>query len=560
VRGVILLKEDEMAETTASDTHKTAKTQTQPSWTVMLYLAGDNNLSYDMVWAIKELYSVELPKNISITVQFDPLVGAGTRFYVRQGNERVMDLDGDFDRLGTKVPGPVNTGDPKVLTDFIEKSMRYAPAAHYALVLSGHGGGITGDFLTDYHPGPRSHAANGDHQSLEKGSLSIVELGDTLAKLPTKIDVLGMDSCLMSMAEVASEIGPRADNKPPQAQYLVASEGFVEATGWPYYRLLEFLKRQARTAPRGTGGVNLTAEACAISLVNRCVNYYADYRKAEVSFDMAVCQVNKILDVEDAVRAFVVEFLELTKTSKNDETLWNSVVLAHWKAQSYKWELYTDVWDFFTELKKVLKLEKELSSGHKLCELCDKVAGAVDAAVNCSRFAGAQFQHSHGLSIYFPWSEFYYANAYQETKFAKKTQWHVFLRQYFANTRRPTREKEAQLYHRLYPQPQDGWKKYRLNNVKQDGNGDDILPSPVNVRTNAPFGKTNAPFGKFFDLVVEATHSFMKNPARPEHDYLMLLPEELNELKEAIGFEEQKMKTLISSSSSAAKSAESPSD
>ena len=41
-------------------------------WMIMLYLAGDNNLSDEMVWALKELNSITLPDGIAVTIQFDP--------------------------------------------------------------------------------------------------------------------------------------------------------------------------------------------------------------------------------------------------------------------------------------------------------------------------------------------------------------------------------------------------------------------------------------------------------------------------------------------------------
>ena len=42
-------------------------------WNIMLYLAGDNNLSEDMVWTLAELEKVKvrIGSNV-IAVQFDP--------------------------------------------------------------------------------------------------------------------------------------------------------------------------------------------------------------------------------------------------------------------------------------------------------------------------------------------------------------------------------------------------------------------------------------------------------------------------------------------------------
>ena len=41
-------------------------------WTVMVYLAGDNNLSEEMIYSIKEMYRVGASQDFAVTIQFDP--------------------------------------------------------------------------------------------------------------------------------------------------------------------------------------------------------------------------------------------------------------------------------------------------------------------------------------------------------------------------------------------------------------------------------------------------------------------------------------------------------
>src|SRR5262245_4920204 len=41
-------------------------------WTVMIYFAGDNNLSEEMIYAIKEMYRVGVNRDVNVVVQFDP--------------------------------------------------------------------------------------------------------------------------------------------------------------------------------------------------------------------------------------------------------------------------------------------------------------------------------------------------------------------------------------------------------------------------------------------------------------------------------------------------------
>ncbi len=59
-----------------------SSSETKYTWTFMLYLAGDNNLSDEMVWALKEIFRVGTPEGVAVTVQFDPEEpDRSTRFY-----------------------------------------------------------------------------------------------------------------------------------------------------------------------------------------------------------------------------------------------------------------------------------------------------------------------------------------------------------------------------------------------------------------------------------------------------------------------------------------------
>ena len=212
-------------------------------WTIMVYLAGDNNLSEEMVWALKEIYRVGAPNRVAVTIQFDPLSeNRSTRFYVAPASDTRIDIDGIFPILHDDAFPEVDSGDPDTVVDFVLRSSQAAPAEHYMLILSGHGAGIVGDFLGDTQAG-----------RVTTNSLGALDLGKVFRRLRAKlelaclpqprspvIDVLGLDTCLMSMAEICSEVAG-------EVRYLVGSEGFDPNTGWPYFRLLEQLGKRTTT-------------------------------------------------------------------------------------------------------------------------------------------------------------------------------------------------------------------------------------------------------------------------------------------------------------------------
>jgi hypothetical protein len=412
------------------------------TWTFMLYLAGDNNLDDEMIWTLKEVYRVGVPAGIDVTAQFDTSSRRGVRFY---RPATTLDVDGAFSVLHDRAGGEEDSGDPDALVDFVTESVRRAPAENYMLILSGHGSGVIGDFLTD--------ADTERRRSLQPGSLSIPDLTRVFDRLRRAlgtrdprnpkpvVDILGMDSCLMSMAEVCSEVMG-------QVSLIVGSEGFEPNAGWPYYRLLERL-----AGMKGLG--DLKPEDMARRLVRRYTTYYSDFVDAGLSVDLAVCDVSKEVfgRFEAAVRRFV-DGCEAEVAKGEAEWLDSAIVLAHWRAQSYKGEAYTDVYDFFDLLVQECDRLKDIAgSGVRFAairtlaeEVKDAVSGRRDGTkgvVVFSDTSGPACQHSHGLSVYFPWSLRTYEEAYHVTKFATRTGWHTFLRDHLGRTERKPRKIEG---------------------------------------------------------------------------------------------------------------------
>src|SRR5262245_61774804 len=108
---------------------------TKKSWTVMVYLAGDNNLDGAGVVDLKEMKKVGSNDQLNILAQFDR---AGTkaqtmRYCLRKKTPLAKDA--------VKRLGETNMGDPKVLQDFVSWSAKNYPAEHYMLVLWNHGAG-----------------------------------------------------------------------------------------------------------------------------------------------------------------------------------------------------------------------------------------------------------------------------------------------------------------------------------------------------------------------------------------------------------------------------------
>jgi hypothetical protein len=186
----------------------------QAKWTFMVYMAGDNNLDGAALRDIAEMARAGSTKDVNILVQLDRIEDNLTRrFRITQG--------GGFKKDCLESFGDTNTGDPQILYDFVKWAADNYPADRYALILWNHGSGWWEDAKSRAavpaekkprrhlfnHPVPQEHrsicyddTSGGD--ALDNRELKGV-LSQACALLGKRIDLLGMDACLMNMVEEA---------------------------------------------------------------------------------------------------------------------------------------------------------------------------------------------------------------------------------------------------------------------------------------------------------------------------------------------------------------------
>lgn len=200
------------------------------TWTIMAYVAGDNNLEFEAVSDVMEMevYGSQNGVNIIALVDTHTLfegthwyyIGEGETHFDMEANETYCDCE---QILGPECEAEeLNMGDPATLQNFIEVSVAFAPADRYMLVLWDHGGGWYGVCWDE------SSIREEDNRV---DRLTVHEFGNAIraAEESTGIhlDVLGFDACLMAMMEVAYECHDLAD-------YMVASVTGIPFDGWAY--------------------------------------------------------------------------------------------------------------------------------------------------------------------------------------------------------------------------------------------------------------------------------------------------------------------------------------
>jgi Clostripain family len=419
-------------------------------WTVMIYLAGDNNLADECVHSLMQMKEVEglAEERIEVLAQLDP---KGSRLkshrYAISSVSKRPSLGGDFQEWVTnkkKFEHPfykdystrrrrrrdayheTNTGSPVTLFDFVTWAIETYPADSYMLILAGHGGGSEkGYFLRDEYP---------------EDALTIWEMQVALEAIKkihnVEIDILGMDCCLMTMAEVSFQLKGLA-------QLIVGSEGYSPIAGWPYKAVLQRVRDELRKIkePDPTKRKELERIALANGAVEEYVNYYLEYSIGGLSVEQSsldLRQIDKLKYAIDTLARALTKDLPL-------QDFRNAIVLAHWEAQSFNGEQFVDLYDFCDLLKKYY-------AGKDVVGACQLVLETESIFVTRSCYSGPLYQYSRGLSIYFPWAEIdpdYYAVRFAFDYSAKPTRrsaWMEFLEQYVVTTRRPQRHGPAELF------------------------------------------------------------------------------------------------------------------
>lgn len=426
-------------------------------WSVLIFLGGENNLSDEMIFAIKAMKSsVHLPPKSAgkekfkfhAAVQFAAeysLLSSPIRFALRPG-----DFDGsthgDYVETYESDRAPSWPGDGSYLyelIDFLYWGITHFPAEKYFVILSGHGKGVESNFLVKDSVPPQSLTIKQlqdviDHDDVWM-ALKSVDKTDV-------IDILGFDSCLMSMIEVCYEL---RDN----AKLLVGSQGSEANLGWPYKAVFEYLQENCTDTP----------DKLAKAVVDATVMYYLDFSIiANSSADLSVADLaaNKIKELVAAIDEFAKSLLaklpephesgesnETAGSEKDDvnniekDELLRTLIFAHWYAQTYYSDQYADIADFCD----VLSSNLNPASFKEIIAACKRVIRAIkDNFIIYHCYTGPMYQYSNGISIYFPWAQIYplYENARPSLEFLKHTHWLKFIQRYIKVTQRPPKPGE----------------------------------------------------------------------------------------------------------------------
>lgn len=354
------------------------------SWTVMTYMIADTNLEYFQMEDMAEQEAVgsrpgfNLISYLDRSDQYseDAVIGipnwhGGKTIQVKtRGGSQVLN--------DAPNQGESNTGDPKVLADFIAYTIKNFPAAHYALIFNDHGSSWPGV---------------GADGSSDNDQLTLQELHDGIQNgLDTagvdNLDILGFDACLMATYETASTLQD-------VSKLMIASEELEPGYGWDYTSL--------ETAARG--GKPAEVAASILKAYNE-----QSLSAGESQVTLAELDLTKMPAVDKAVDSFT------TALKGNIDTLAPEIGRALTNSLSYG---NTPDYNFYMtdlgELAGQLDAGKDLTAAIK-----DVVVASVD---------GQATKGATGMAIYFPPTESQVSQHYADVKAAAT--WRDFLGTYY---------------------------------------------------------------------------------------------------------------------------------
>lgn len=408
-------------------------------WTVMVYLAGDNNLDSAGVTDLNEMKQVGSNDNVNIIAQFDraSLSSSTNRYYLRNGTTLVSDIITSL--------GETNMGDPSVLQGFLEWGIDNYPADHYLVVMWNHGNGwddediyrsartiglgvtrrsavlqeadsktkryVSSDqmravsdrfgwsmFAPTVHAAIRTRGIAYDDQAMDfLDNQEVKKVFNAIkTKLGRKIDILGMDACLMNMVEVAYEVRD-------SISFIVGSEETEPGAGWPYNTILERLSANPDMLPAGVSGLIV-------------IKYLASY-SASAGVTQSALDQAKVIDVRQAVEKLGA----LLRIGLKNRTTRLAIFDARRRVQRYHRTDYVDLVDLCVQLK-VGRIPAAARS------ICDAVINSVRAYVVKNGYKGSSVDGSNGVSIYFPTNGV--SRLYSTLDFAMRSQWAKFIAEF----------------------------------------------------------------------------------------------------------------------------------
>lgn len=409
------------------------------AWTLMIYIAADNDLKNFALRSLKQLAEIGSNEFINIVVHIDfKLAGnkVTRRYYIEKGKILHMN-DGDPETQR------MDSGNPETLISFAKWAIPAFPAENFAIDIWDHATGCIDPLkgrvfkvsdLFVFNSATNKFEVNRGLNFFEnivndqeKGIcwddttgnyMTTRDLDYALNEIYTKIlgnkkfAFVGFDACLMQMTEIANVVKKYAD-------FMIGSEEVILATSWDYVKTLN---------PFITG--SMEPEEFCRHIVN---TYKSTYESITDDFTLSAIRLENFAKMEEAVNIIAKLLVECLKKQKN-RSVKNTIGTCRSKLLCTYFDepSFIDLHHFYKNILASLK-NFDLVSGQ---ELKTQLENALNNACKLieefmiANVCGKNLSKARGLSIYFPLNRIY--PSYRELEFCKNNEWITFLTYYLS--------------------------------------------------------------------------------------------------------------------------------
>ncbi len=297
------------------------------NWTVLVYMAADNNEEIAAVQNLNEMEIVGSTHQVNILVYVDFLTnytGYGPGALTLNITKDDPPTNSTISSMPVNTPLPLepNMGDPATLLAFIQFAQNYSQADHYMLILWGKGTGYTG--VCD------DQTSGGDR--LRPQEIAWVLENDTIEP----IDITAFDASLMGQLELAFEIQNGTD-------YIIYSEENVPMQHFPYHIILNSLTIHEDSSP-----ILLAKEVVDryIEAYSAGGTYYLDFTRPPTALSLSVINTSQIADVF----LWFNQTINWFNTSYNTYHYYSQISTARGLTQQFSIPHYIDLLGFTQQL------------------------------------------------------------------------------------------------------------------------------------------------------------------------------------------------------------------
>jgi hypothetical protein len=422
------------------------------NWTILIYAQANNSLCNFAFKNFNDIATIGSNKNLNILVQwYNPGKPGIWRYKIDKG--KII--------LDEQIASQTDGNNPQDIVDAMGWAVSKYPAQKYALVLWNHGIGILdpewGNSMNIINgkssknnpkiqiagittgPTKISSKTNSNQSGIfplkseecvtsrgilfnerSRTYLTNQQLLQALSRIKTdvlknkKIDILGMDACLMAMIEVGYQVKDFA-------RYIVGSQEVELAYGWNYAGFL----------PVFASDINMDTSVAAQSIVQA---YESLYKKKINFYTQSAVDLEKIETIKQCIDVIVASY-ENCKMADNRKLV-DVLRKSRNNCLQFSSPSYIDLHSFCNEFYKQLHLAYEKKFSHdKSQQFSENLEILKKSLINCMRLiegsvvanaSGKYLSKAKGLSIYFPQNNV--DLSYPKTEFAKDSSWLSFLR------------------------------------------------------------------------------------------------------------------------------------